>query len=257
MLVKAIKKIAAVAFWIAIWQLLAIIINKPLLVPSPVSVLLRLAGLCLTTDFWLSVSLSFVRITAGIAMSLIIGTILGIVTAKSEFVNLLVSPILSLVKATPVASFIMLALLWLDRDSLPIFITVLIVVPVVCSNVFAGIKSVDKSLVEVTQVFKFSFWKTLRRLYIPSVYPYFMSACRSSLGLAWKAGIAAEVLAVPALSIGKMIYDSKLYLETTDLFAWSAVVIVLSVIIEFVFCSALRKLGKNFERGKKDNAKTE
>jgi NitT/TauT family transport system permease protein len=142
---------------------------------------------------------------------------------------------MSVVKATPVASFIMLALLWIDRDILPAFISVLMVLPVVVSNVYTGIKSTDKNLYEVTKVFRFGFYKKLRFLYFPTVRPYFLSACRSSLGLAWKAGIAAEVLAVPVLSIGKMIYESKLYLETTDLFAWTAVVVVLSVIIDAVF----------------------
>ena len=150
---------------------------------------------------------------------------------------------MSLVKATPVASFIMLALLWLDRDVLPVFISVLIVVPVVLSNTLAGIKAVDKDLLEVAEVFCFPYGRKLKRLYIPSVYPYFMSALRSSLGLAWKAGIAAEVLAVPALSIGKMIYDSKLYLETTDLFAWTAVVVIFSAIIEYFFCALFKKGG--------------
>ena len=232
---KLIKKTAAVLFWLAIWTVAAYLVSKPLLLPSPFAVAKRAFELCGEVFFWQSVGLSLVRIVTGILFSLIAGVIIGIACATSELVNVLIRPIMSVVKATPVASFIMLALLWIDRDILPAFISVLMVVPVVVSNVYTGIKSTDKNLYEVTKVFRFGFYKKLRFLYFPTVRPYFLSACRSSLGLAWKAGIAAEVLAVPVLSIGKMIYESKLYLETTDLFAWTAVVVVLSVIIDAVF----------------------
>ena len=172
----------------------------------------------------------------------------AVVCCRFSLARAVIAPAINIVKATPVASFIMLALLWLDRNILPIFITVLIALPVVHSNVSGGIFAIDRGLLQVCRSFGFGFWKKIRILYIPSVFPYFLSACRSSLGLAWKAGVAAEVLAVPAVSIGKMIYGSKMYLETTDLFAWSAVVIVLSVIIENVICAALSRAGRRYER---------
>ena len=245
---ELIKKTAAVIFWILIWWLLAVIVAKPLLLPDPVCTAVRLFELAITTEFWLIVLMSLARITVGIVASILIGVVLGILCAKSEIANHLISPVMSLVKATPVASFIMLALLWLSRDVLPIFISVLIVVPVVVSNIQTGVLSVDKKYLEVAYVFRFSLKRKLKRIYVPMVYPYFISACKSSLGLAWKAGIAAEVLAVPVLSIGKMIYDSKLYLETVDLFAWTVVVVLLSAVIEFILCSVFKKFGKAFER---------
>lgn len=254
MIKNAFKKIAAAAFWILVWQLFALIVNNPLLVPTPYEVAVRLAKLCITGEFWLTVGTSFLRITVGIVVSLVIGIILGVLVSRFELVNVLVSPVMSIVKATPVASFILLAFLWINENLLPVFITALIVVPVVTSNVSTGIKSVDKKLIEVAKVFGFPMLRKVKRLYIPSVFPYFMSACRSSLGLGWKAGIAAEVLVVPVLSIGKMIYDSKIYLETTDLFAWTVVVIFLSAFVEFVICFALNKVGQNYERRVGNNA---
>ncbi|MBQ8605739.1 MAG: ABC transporter permease subunit [Clostridia bacterium] len=254
MIKKVFKKTAAVAFWIAVWQLLSFIVSTPLLLPGPLDVVRCIAKMCMTGEFWLTILMSFGRITLGIVISLVLGILLGVISSASELADVLISPVMSLAKATPVASFIMLALLWMSRELLPVFITVLIVVPVVTSNVRAGISSVDKKLLEVTRVFKFSFVKTVKRLYVPSVYPYFISACRSSLGLGWKAGIAAEVLAVPALSIGKMIYESKLTLETTELFAWTLAVILLSVLIEYVFCYAFKRMGNSYERRVSDNA---
>lgn len=248
MIKKFTKKFISVLFWIVIWQLLSVLVSNSLLVPAPLAVVARLGELALTPFFWQTVALSLLRITAGIALSVVVGVVLAVLSFCFSFVESLLSPLMNVIKATPVASFIMLALLWLSRDLLPVFISVLIVVPVVTSNVLAGLRATDPMLLQVSKAFRFSFAKTLRHNYLPSVYPHFISACRSSLGLAWKAGIAAEVLAVPALSIGKMIYDSKLYLETTDLFAWTAVVIVLSVTIESVFCAVVDRFGKRFER---------
>jgi len=136
------------------------------------------------------------------------------------------------------------------RDLLPSVIVVLMALPVVWSNVSAGIVGTDKQLLEMAKVFRFSTPKKLRRIYIPSVMPHFLSACRSCLGLAWKAGVAAEVLTVPAVSIGRMLYESKLYWETLDLFAWTVVVIICSLIIEKVLMSAIGRLGRNYGGGK-------
>ena len=158
----------------------------------------------------------------------------------------ILTPAISAVKSTPVASFIILALLWLERDSLPVFITALIVIPIVWGNVSEGIGSVDGKLVEVAKVYRLSLPKRIFRLYVPSVAPYFMAACKSSLGLAWKAGIAAEILATPDHSIGKELYFSKTYLETDSLFAWTLVVIVLSLLIEKLLVFGLNRLGQRF-----------
>ena len=84
---------------------------------------------------------------------------------------------------------------------------------------------------------------SFRRITVPTVLPYFRSALTSALGLGWKAGIAAEVLTVPQRSIGKMIYESKLYLESTSLFAWTLTVILLSLLIERILLKFVRQIG--------------
>ena len=132
--------------------------------------------------------------------------------------------------------------MWMGRAVLPAFISALVVLPVVWTNVETGIRETDGELLEVARVFCFSKTKTLVRVYVPSVLPYFASACRSSLGMGWKAGIAAEVLTVPLVSIGKRIYESKLYWETADLFAWTVVVILCSLAIEKLLMAAVVRI---------------
>ena len=244
-----IKCILVPLFWLAVWQVLATVVASPLLLPAPGAVLLRLGELALSAAFWRATAASLLRILCGAAAAVVLGTVLAALCCRFALLDTLLSPLLGTVRATPVASFIILLLIWIGRDILPAVIVILMVLPVVWGNVCAGIRGTDTMLLRTAKVFRFSPWKTLRRVYVPSVMPHFLSACRTSLGLAWKSGIAAEVLTVPAVSIGKLLYESKLYLETTDLFAWTAVVVVCSLIIEKVLMGAIGALGRQYAAG--------
>ena len=96
----------------------------------------------------------------------------------------------------------------------------------------------------MARVYAFPPWRTVRRVFAPSVGPHFLSACQTCLGLAWKSGVAAEVLTVPLRSIGRELYESKLYLETVDLFAWTAVVVLCSLALEKLLSVGIRRLGR-------------
>ena len=233
----------AIVFWLAVWMLISWRAGSELLFPDPIAVLKALFELSLEADFWLTTLFSLLRVIIAILISLILGTLLAVATEKFRVLNYILSPMIGVIKSTPVASFIILALLWISRDTLPVFITALIVVPIVWSNVSEGIRSVDKDLVQVTQVYNFTAKQKILRLYVPSIAPFFMAACKSSLGMAWKAGISAEVLSTPERAIGTELYFSKTYLETPSLFAWTAVIIILSILIEKLFVLGLEKLG--------------
>lgn len=250
---KACKIICVSAFWIAVWAVLSLKISSTLLFPSPIEVIRALAALAVTADFWKSTLLSLLRVILGIAVSLAVGSALAALTERSRLARAVLSPILGIIKATPVASFIILALLWINRGVLPLFIIALIVIPIVWSNVSEGIRSVDKGLDEVSRVYKFSKKDRLFKLYIPSVAPFFMAACKSALGMAWKAGISAEVLSTPQNAIGTELYFSKTYLETPSLFAWTAVIIIMSVMFEKIFVSVLEKLNGKLHFSRKES----
>jgi len=183
----------------------------------------------------------------------IFGILLAFVIFSSNTVRTLVSPLLSAVKATPVASFIIAALFWLSRGEVPTFISFLIVLPVICDSVYTGIKNADNDLLELAAVYKFSFFKRLRYIRIPSAIPYFLSALNTSIGMAWKAGVAAEVLCTPQNSIGKELYSTKVYMETADMFAWTLVVILLSIIFEKISVGLVKKGLKKYTHIKKEN----
>lgn len=243
------KTLGVAVFWLLVWETLAKLVNKELLLPAPVAVLRRFIELALTAEFWGMIALTLLRIACGVLAALVLGTLLAALTERSSLADRLLRPLLTVIKSTPVASFIILALLWMGRDILPGFISALMVLPVVWANVGAGVRETDRELLEVARVFRFSRKQLLRRVYVPSVLPHFLSACKSSIGLGWKAGVAAEVLTVPARSIGRMLYESKLYLETADLFAWTAAVILCSLLIEKLVMAAVGRLSPTYGRG--------
>ena len=231
-------------FWVGVWFALSLLIGSELLLPSPLQTLRALGELALTAEFWLTVGRSLLRVLSGILAAAVLGVLLAMLTESSAPARSLLSPLMTLVKNTPVASFIILALIWLGRDILPVFIAGLMVLPVVWANVSAGIAGRDPALLEMARVYGLPRSRVLRRITIPSILPHFRAALRSALGLGWKAGIAAEVLTVPQRSIGRMIYESKLYLETTSLFAWTLAVVVISLLIERLVLRLVRLLDR-------------
>ena len=238
------KTCGVAAFWLGVWQLLSLRVGNGLLLPGPAAVLLRLGQLALTAPFWKATAFSLLRVVAGSLLAVVLGTLLAVLCCRWKVADALFAPFVTVIKSTPVASFIVLLLLFLGRDLLPVVIVVLMALPVIWGNVCAGIRNTDPLLLRTAKVFGFSRGRTLRRVYLPSVMPYFLSACRTALGLGWKSGIAAEVLTVPALSIGKLLIEAKLYLEVPDLFAWTLAVILCSLVIEKVLMAAIGRLSR-------------
>ena len=238
------RHLIVLAFWLCVWAGLARLVGRELLLPGPLAVLRRLGLLAGDPAFWRTAAVSLARIMAGALCGLALGALLAAATARFRALDALLRPLLTLIRSTPVASFILLILIWVGRDILPSVIVVLMTTPVVWENVSAGIRGTDPQLLEMGRVYRFTPGRVLRYIYIPSVMPFFLSACQTALGLAWKAGVAAEVLTVPRLSIGRHLYESKLYMETVDLFAWTVVVVLLSLVIERLLSAAIGRFRK-------------
>jgi len=232
----------AFLFWVAVWQFAAWQINSPLFLPAPLAVVRRLGQLALTAPFWYTALLSLCRVLLGMLWGTVLGVVLAILACISRWLDAILSPAVRVIRATPVASFILLVFLWTDRDQVPVIIAALMVLPVVWGNVVRGIRECDPKLLELARAYRFSRFKTARLILLPSVRPYFLSALTTSMGLAWKSGVAAEALVWPKLAIGTQIYNTKFYLETADLFAWTLVVILLSLLLEKLFSTFTRRM---------------
>lgn len=243
MWVKAglLPRLAAVVLAILLWQVGAMALDSQLLLATPWQVLLRLLELLREPAFYGAVGFSLLRILLGFLLGLLLGTLLAVLAARWPLAETLLWPYITVIKTTPVASFIILCLIWLDSSNLPVFISLLMVLPVVYSNMLSGIRQTDRKLLEMARVFGVGPLRRLRYLYLPQLQPYLTSACSVALGLSWKAGIAAEVIGIPNGSIGEMLYEAKIYLSAPDLFAWTAVIITVSVAFERLFLFLLRR----------------
>lgn len=235
-----INAIPALVFWLLVWQLASGAMGNALLLPSPLQVVRCLGRLAVTTAFWQTTFTSIGRILLGVTGATALGVILAVLTSRFRLLELLIAPAMTAMQATPVASFTILVLIWLDRDYVPVLICGMMVLPVIWGSVSAGIRVTDRQLLEMGSVFRLSLLSKLRRIWIPSVMPFFRTSCISALGLGWKAGIAAEVLTVPKASIGRMISESKLYLLTEELFAWTLTVVVLSLLLQKLMLALMK-----------------
>ena len=236
--------IAVAAFWLGVWHLLYLLVAREILLVSPVQAFQRLFELAGTPDFWRSVGSTCLRVLTGCFCALTASTLLASACARFRLVHRLFEPLIGMIRATPVVSFIILVLIWIKTDRIPIFVAFLMVVPMAWGNISAGIGEADRSLLEMARIFRLGRGKILRYIYIPAVLPYFISACSAGLGFAWKSAVAAEVIALPKYAVGRQLNNSKIYLETADLFAWSIAVIIISLLIERVAVALLRLLSK-------------
>ncbi len=236
-----VKKLLATGFWLLLWQLAAMGLKQEILLASPAAVFHCLLELLPTGDFWHTVLFSFSRIILGFLLACLAGTLLATLSARFSPVRELISPLMSAVRSVPVASFIILVLLWVPSKSLSVVISFLMVTPVLYANVLTGAQGMDQELSEMAAVFRIPLSRRLRYLYLPQLMPFFRSACAAGLGLCWKAGVAAEVIGLPEGSIGERLYEAKIYLETPRLFAWTVVIILLSLLFEKLFLFLLDK----------------
>lgn len=234
--------ILAIAFWLSIWQLVSSLMGQEILLVSPLSALSRLGYLSLEADFWKTVWYSFSKISLGFFLAFILGIGMALLGANFRAFRVLIQPLMATIQAIPVVSFIILCLIWVSSRNLSVLISFLLVLPIIYTNVLTGIDSIDSSFMDLAKVFKMKRSKIIRYICLSEVYPHLKSATYVSLGLCWKSGIAAEVIGMPNMSIGEKLYQAKIYLSTGDLFAWTLVIIVLSVAFRKVFMALMDRL---------------
>lgn len=240
---KVLRILLPLVFWIAVWQVVSMTIGMDLLLPSPLSVGRSLIELAATSKFWLSALYTLGRIFLGLLCGTAVGALIAFLTHFSRWADMLLSPAIRVIRATPVVSFILLVYLWVTRANIPGLIAGLMVLPVIWGSVFTGLASVDSQLLEMARSYRFSFGKTLRLIYLPSLRPHFEAGLLTAFGLAWKSGVAAEVICPPKYAIGSQLKQARDALETPDLFAWTLVIILLSLVLEAVLRRVLKRKG--------------
>lgn len=245
---KIVLTITAICFWLFVWHFLSLKINSSIFLPSPEATYKALIRIGKRAGFWQTIFNTFSKIAKGFLLALIAGTFSAIISSFVKIIDVLVSPFMRLLKTVPVASFIILALLWVKSDKLSVLISFAMVTPVVYINILQSFDNVDNNLLEMADIFNVGLLRRLRFIYVPALVSGFMSACKIGLGFCFKAGIAAEIIGLPFQSIGSELYKSKLYLMTDELFAWTVVIVLMSVFFEGVCIYLLNKLSCIIEK---------
>ena len=236
------SRAGALLFYLTLWAVLARIVHQPLLLPAPREVLARLLALLLSAAFYQSLAATLLRTLAAYALGIAAAVLLAVLCVRFRACDLLLSPLLSAVRATPVTSFIVLALVWLSSPRVPVLTGFLMTLPVVYSALVQAIRAIDPRLLEMARMYRLGRRKTLAHVIVPSVLPAFAQSCLAAIGLCWKAVVAAEVIGVPKLAVGSRLYEAKIYLETDSLLAWTLLIVLLSVALERLLSRAARNL---------------
>lgn len=235
------KKTAIILFWLLLWQGLALMIQNQIFLVGPMDTLKALSIQAASPEFWSAVLFSFGRISLGFFLALTSGLATGALSYWKPLIGEILAPPIQCMKSIPVASFVILALIWTGAENLSVFISFLVVYPMIHVSTQAGLCSTDPRLLEMAHVFRVPVWKQALYIYRVSLYPYLRSSMKTALGMGLKSGIAAEVIGVPDGSVGAGLYMSKIYLSTAELFAWTLVIILISILFEKTFLFLLKK----------------
>lgn len=228
-------------FWLVVWEVADRLVDNHLILSGPIRVLEALFQQVRQQNFWVTCGTSFGRIVTGFLLSFVGGVILGVVAHHFRFFKDLLAPIIGLLKTVPMISFVIMLLIWVGNQALTIYLSFLIVLPMVYTSTLSGLEAVDPQLLEMAKVYKIHPLKKLLYIYRPALLPYLLSTSKVALGMSWKSGVMAEVIATPEPSIGRAMYQAKQFLMTADLFAWTIVVILLSFVFERVFLFLLKQ----------------
>ena len=244
---KILKLSAVILFWLGVWHIAASLANMELIldIPTPITTLKALIGLLPQKAFLLSVIGSVGRIVIGYLIAAASGIVCALAAHRFPIFKTLTAPILQMIRAVPVAVFIILVYLWLKEGAIPVFISFLMVFPLVWANTEAGLAAIDKKLIEMARVMELSNKNILRHIILPAVLPPLFAALTTGLGFAWKSGVAAEVICRTGDSVGNLLWASKTSVEYDEVFAITAVIVVLSVLLENVLKLALRRYGRD------------
>lgn len=231
--IRVLSSAAFLALLFVLWEIAASVIDLSFVIPHPIPTLAVFFSLLTKLEFWSAVSMTLLRILLGLLLGIVFGTIIALLSVRFTFLRGGIQSLMGIIKATPVASFILVLWVIIGRDTVPVAIALLMVTPIVYQNLFSGYNDLEKEKHELLCVFGVPFFTRVRIFILPHLLKYIFPAVISATGLAWKSGIAAEIIAYTQNSIGREISNAKNYLEGELLFAWTIAVILLSLLFEY------------------------
>lgn len=229
---KKLYWLLSIIFWILLWFILSLIVGEELFLPSPWETILSLIKNIESGEFWLSILTSFKNIILSLLLSFSLSLVVALFANYFFFLESLLSPLVKTMRSVPVASIIILILLWVKSKNLPLVVSFLMTFPILYSSLLSGLKNTDSRLLEMAGNYSVSTIKRIRYIYLPSIFPSLKNGLRNAIGFAWKSSVASEVIALPENTIGSMLYEAKIYLMTDSLFSLTLAIVLLSFSLE-------------------------
>ena len=246
-LLKIIKVCVPIAVYILIWQLLSMLVgSRLLLLPSPTDTLRAMKEIVVSETGWRSIGMTVLRILCGYFSGCAVGVALAVLTSHFHVLDWLLKPMRSLIKTTPITSFALILLVSVVSGVVPVIVAMIVVIPMIWQTTEEAIGNRSEQLAEMAKIY-LTPWKKLRYVSLPQILPTFFASASTALGFAWKAVITAEILALPKLGIGRQMQFHKIHIEIPELFAWTLLVIILSVLLEHAFGFLLKKAGQRYD----------
>lgn len=243
---KRVRMVGVAAVWICLWQLAAVLVQNPVIFVGPLDVCRVLVQQVIRPDFWMTIAGSASRICGGALAAFALAVLTGIAASRYRLFMEFLEPAMGLLQSVPVASFVILALIWIGSENLSVLISFVVVFPIVYRSTLQGMAAAQKEMLEMAEVFRIGALRRFIYIYRPALFPYLTSAARVACGMAWKSGVAAEVIGVPDCSVGEKLYMAKIYLGTAELFAWTLVIILVSKLFEVLFLRVLALQEKGY-----------
>ena len=233
--------ILSVLVILAAWIFVSKLINAELILPSPLEVFSSMGSLIKTKAFWQAFAHTFLRVIISFAITVVLGTALGIAAGFSKFLRDFFELPLAIIRATPVVAFILIALFWFKSGTVPVFVSVLMTLPIMTTAVANGFSKADEKLMGMAKVFCLSKSQIFKYIQFPSLVPFLLNGMVSSFGLTWKVVAAGEVLSLPKYAAGTMLQKAQVHLETSTVIAVAIILVLVSFILEQLFMSVVKR----------------
>lgn len=223
-----------IIIFILLWCFISIKINSEIIFPNIFTIIKKLGDIILEKSFYKDLMYSIVRVFVAFILSFLYAFLFGVLSGIFLSLRYILMPIINFIRTIPTIPLILVAVIWFDNNTVPIFVSMLVIFPIIYDAITNGIINVDKNLIEMSLSYNVSLKNQIISLYIPSIKPYVLTALSQSMGITWKSILAAEILALPSFGIGSRLYESHLYLDTVSLFAYSLIAVIFNAIFEII-----------------------
>lgn len=226
------RKVLIWLFYFILWQMIAMIVNQSVILPSFLDVLNRLVYILSDVSFYNHLFITLFRVILGTLSAFVLSFIFAILSYDFKLINQALKPLVLVSKTIPNITYILLVLIWFSREMSVFFVTLLILFPVLYTQISTGLLGINPEHLEVLKLYPETYFHRLTMVIIPLIRISLFEGLKGALSLGFKVGVMAEILGQVQPGLGYLMHIARMNFETVDLFAYTAIMIMVVVLIE-------------------------